>query len=101
MPYCTVDEVKEVLVETSEDYNTEIAGVIPTSDAIVDALLAKRRQEGSGDPHLQMEASRHFAAWLLRRRRDPAGAEVFYKEAVSFVDLCADSESRQVNARRG
>jgi hypothetical protein len=101
MPYCTVEDIKEVLQDDSETYNTEIAGVIASSDAIVDALLAEKRAEGFGSAALQMEASRHFAAWLLRRRRDPVGAKAFYDEAVTFVDLCVKSEGREVTVRKG
>ena len=37
------------------------------------------------DPQLVKDASIHFAAWLFRKRRDPAGADAFKAEAEEFI----------------
>jgi hypothetical protein len=98
MSYCAVTEVKEVLqIDVSnEAFDAEIEGCIASADALIDSLL---KQKGSvvpqSTPQNITDSSKYFAAWLFRRRRDPAGAEVFWEEANRFLEafVTADDEA--------
>ena len=82
--YCEIDDVKPVLhidvAETSED--VELADCVTDSSDKVDNLL---KQAGfvvpSVVPTSIKRAAKFFAAWEYRRRRDPAGAQVFWFDA--------------------
>jgi len=77
--YCTVDDVKQVLQITETTWDFEISAIIPTADARIDAILSKSvLTVPSPVPELIKSASKYFAAWEFRKRRDPAGAEVFF-----------------------
>ena len=93
--YCDVDDdVKPILRIEEEDttFDTELAAAVSTSDALVDALLAKNELTVPGSvPQLVVDASAHFAAWLFRRRRDPVGAVAFLDEANKLLDTYMDS----------
>lgn len=93
--YCDVDDdVKPILRIDSEDttYDTELEAAVTTSDALVDALLAKNELTvPTSVPQLIVDASAHFAAWLFRRRRDPTGAIAFLDEANKLLDTYMDS----------
>jgi hypothetical protein len=98
MVYCSVVKVKEVLQIDAEDdtYDGEIRGCMTSADALIDSLL---KQKGSAVPQTVpqnvADSSKYFAAWLFRRRRDPAGAEVFWEEANRFLEafVTADEEA--------
>ena len=97
MVYCTVAKVKEVLQIDAEDgtYDTEIWGCVTSADALIDSLL---KQKGSAVPESTpqniADASKYFAAWLFRRRRDPDGAEVFWEEANKFLDAFVTADEK-------
>ena len=98
MSYCEVTEVKEVLQidPANEAFDAEIEGCIASADALIYSLL---KQKGSVVPQTVpqniADSSKYFAAWLFRRRRDPAGAEVFWDEANRFLEafVTADEEA--------
>ena len=39
------------------------------------------------------DAAAYFDAWIVRRRRDPVGAEAFWVEANRFLDAYAKAEA--------
>jgi hypothetical protein len=87
MAYSLKAAVKTVLQETETTWDTEIDDAIVSADALIDSLLAKRGLTvPSTTPQNIKDASAHFAAWLYRRRRDPAGAKAFEEEAKAFMD---------------
>lgn len=85
--------MKAILQITEVTWDTEIAACITSVDALVDSLL---KYEGltvpAVVPQIVKDASAHFAAWLFRRRRDPAGAEAFWVEANRFLDAYIEAE---------
>lgn len=87
--------VKKVLQIPEATWDDEIAECITSADALVDSLL---KQKGltvpSPTPQNIKDASGHFAAWLFRRRRDPAGAEAFWVEANRFLNVYIEAEWR-------
>mgnify|MGYP005849581261 CR=1 FL=1 len=98
MPYSTASKVKTVLQITESTWDTEIGECITSADALIDAFL---KSEGLTvpvpTPQIITDASAHFAAWLFRRRRDPAGAEAFWIEANKFLQAYIDAESERVS----
>ena len=96
MAYSAVSDVKPILQIASDDLNhdTEIEDCIISSDALIDGLL-KREGLTVPDPVPQniSDASRYFAAWIFRHRRDPSAAEVFWVEAHKFLDIYITAES--------
>ena len=53
---------------------------------LIDSELAKHDLTvPDSTPQLILDASAHFAAWLFRHRRDPAGAAAFKEEAETFL----------------
>jgi len=76
-----------------ESFDDEIEACIASADAMIDGLLKK-----SGltvpevVPQLVADVSCYFAAWLLRHRRDPEAAEVFWVEAHKFLDIYVEGE---------
>lgn len=95
MNYCESSDVKPVLQLETEDttYDLELTGCVSSSSALVDALLkAKGLAVPFVVPQLVIDASKHFAAWEFRRRRDPTGAEAFWMEANRILDTYAEGE---------
>jgi hypothetical protein len=96
MPYTTVAAVKRILqlAESDTSLDAEITDALPTGDAYVDNLM---RAEGlavpSPVPQSIADIAAHFDAWLVRRRRDPVGAEAFYVEATRLLDAYAKAEA--------
>ena len=92
--YCTVAEVKEVLGTEESTWDAEILGCIVAGDALIDGLLLPHDLTvPSPVPQNINSASRYFAAWLFRKRRDPAGAAAFKEEADGFLQAYIDDES--------
>jgi hypothetical protein len=97
MAYCTAAQVKTVLQITEVTWDTEIADCITSADALVDSLLKYHDLTvPASTPQNIKDASAHFAAWLFRRRRDPAGAEVFWIEADKFLQAYINAEKTDV-----
>lgn len=97
MAYTTAAKVKEVLQISEVTWDTEIAACITSSDALIDSIL---KYHGfsvplSSTPQNVDDASKHFAAWMFRRRRDPAGAQVFWDEGDKFLRAYIDAEKNQ------
>jgi acyl-coenzyme A synthetase/AMP-(fatty) acid ligase len=92
--YCTAADVKAVLEITESTWDTEIGNCITSGDGIIDSLLKRQGLTVPiSTPQNIIDASAHFAAWLFRRRRDPAGAEAFWSEANRFIDAYIGAES--------
>ena len=93
LPYCAIADVKTILTESGTSFDAEIDGCIPSASGLVDAFL---KREGLtvpiSVPQNVKDACAHFAAWLFRRRRDPAGAEAFLAEADRFLDAYIAAE---------
>jgi hypothetical protein len=92
--YSTTNEVKEVLQITETTWDTEIANCITSADSLIDSLL---KFEGfstplSPTPQNINDTSKHFAAWLFRKRRNPAGAQAFWEEGNRFLQAYIDAE---------
>jgi hypothetical protein len=88
LSYCTVDKVKQVLhASDASDFDDEIAGCITSAEGLVDALLQVRGLSVQDPvPQTVSDACAYYAAWLFRKRRDPAGAETFLTEATCFLN---------------
>ena len=85
-PYSEASDVMLILQTTDETLETEIEGCITSADALIDSELSKHDLTVPGTvPQNVEDASAHFAAWLFRHRRDPAGAEAFKIEAEPFL----------------
>jgi len=96
LPYSTKAEVKEVLsIDAAETkWDIEIDGCITSADGLVDSIL---KYHGfsvplSSTPQNVKDASKHFAAWMYRRRRDPAGSQAFWDEGNRFLQAYIDAE---------
>jgi len=93
LAYSIAADVKTVLQITESTWDTEITDCITSADALIDSLL---KYEGLtvpiSTPQNIKDASKHFAAWLFRRRRDPTGAEAFWEEANRFLQAYIDAE---------
>jgi hypothetical protein len=86
--YCTVDDVKPILALALDDltFDVELEACIVSADAIIDSELLKHDLAVPDSvPQNILDASAHFAAWLFRHRRDPAGAAPFWEEANKFL----------------
>ncbi|HSV49535.1 MAG TPA: phage head-tail connector protein [Candidatus Acidoferrales bacterium] len=82
--YCTISDVKPVLhIETevtSED--AELADCVTScSDKVKNLLKAADLEVPLEIPQGVKDATKFFAAWQYRRRRDPEGAQVFWYDA--------------------
>ena len=96
MAYCEADDVKPILQIADADttYDTELAGCIVSADAWVDGRLEPHDLSVPAEaPQLVKDASVHFAAWLFRKRRDPAGADAFKAEAEEFIATYIENQS--------
>ena len=95
MAYSTVAAVKLVLQIAADDltFDTELEACIASADALIDGLLKKSGLTVPDPvPQIIADASAYFAAWLLRHRRDPEAAEVFWVEAHKFLEVYVESE---------
>ena len=95
MAYTTVAAVKKILqiAESDTSLDAEITDALPTGDAYVDNLLkADGLVVPSPVPQSVADAAAHFDAWMVRRRRDPTGAEAFYVEATRLLEAYAKAE---------
>jgi hypothetical protein len=96
MAYATVVAVKRVLQVSEGDtsLDAEITDVLPSGDALVDSLLKQKGLTVPNPlPQNLSDAAAHFDAWIVRRRRDPVGAEAFWVEANRFLDAYAEAEA--------
>ena len=95
MTYSSVAAVKSVLQIKAEDlsFDDEIESCIASADAMIDGLLKKSGLTVPKEvPQLVADACTYFAAWLLRHRRDPEAAEVFWVEAHKLLDTYVEGE---------
>jgi len=93
--YSTVAAVKRVLQIAVEDetFDTELEECIASADALVDGLLKKSGLSVPDTvPQIIADVCAYFAAWLFRHRRDPDAAEVFWVEALKFLEVYIESE---------
>jgi hypothetical protein len=95
MGYCTTENVKNVLqidiAETKHD--AQIEDCIASAGGLVDGLLTpKELIVPAMIPQLISDATKYFAAWMLRRVADPVGAVAFWDEANSFLNAYIDAE---------
>jgi len=100
--YSTKDEVKEVLQITETTWDAEIDACIVSADALIDSLLKEEdfTVDPANVPDNISDASKHFAAWMFRRRRDPAGAQIFWDEAKKFLDPYIQGQKGGASFRR-
>ena len=95
MAYSSVADVKVVLQIPPEitDYDTELEGCVESADAIIDSwLLQKSLTMPSPVPQNLADASKYFAAWLFRRRRNyQESTSSFWTEATRFFNACVDA----------
>ncbi len=95
MGYSTVADVKVVLQIPSEitDYDVELDGCVESADAIIDSwLLEKGLAMPESVPKNLADASKYFAAWLFRRRRNyQESTSSFWTEATRFFNAYVDA----------
>ena len=93
MDYCAVANVKAVLQISEDKWDSELSECITSASALVDGLLSR---EGltvpSVVPQVLADATKYFAAWDFRRRRDPICAEAFWTEANRILSVYVDAE---------
>lgn len=93
-PYSEASDVMLILQTTDETLETEIEGCITIADAMIDSELSKHDLAvPEVVPQNIEDASAHFAAWLFRHRRDPAGAAAFKEEAEVFLQTYIEAEA--------
>jgi hypothetical protein len=96
LAYCEVADVKVILQIATEDtsLDTAIETAIASADGLVDSLLKPSVLAVPATvPQIILDASSHFAAWLMRKHADPVGAEAFWAEAQRFLQAYIDAES--------
>ena len=95
MAYSTVADVKVVLQIPAEitDYDTELEGCVESADAIIDSwLLQNGLTMPESVPQNLADASKYFAAWLFRRRRNyQESTSSFWTEATRFFNAYIDA----------
>jgi hypothetical protein len=84
------------LLWEEETYDAELSECITTGSALVDGFL---KREGLAVPvpfpQLVVDATRYFAAWEFRRRRDPNAAEVYWSLALdTYLQVYIDAEKQ-------
>jgi hypothetical protein len=93
--YASVADVKVLLQIPAEitTYDTELTGCIESADAIIDSwLLEKGLVMPSPVPRNLEDASKYFAAWLFRRRRNyQESTSSFWTEATRFFNAYVDA----------
>ena len=78
--------------DTSLD--AEIAEVLPSGDALTVSLLKQKSLTVPNPvPQNVADSAAYFVAWMIRRSRDPVGAEAFWVEANRFLDAYVDAET--------
>lgn len=95
MTYCLVADVKLVLQIDAADtsYDAELGVCVTSASALVDGLLKSNGLTVPAVvPQLVVDATKFFAAWDFRRRRDPVGAEAFWTEANRIIDVYSEAE---------
>jgi hypothetical protein len=96
LAYCEVADVKVILQIATEDESLDAAieVAIASADGLIDGLLKPSGLAVPATvPQNIVDASTHFAAWLMRKHADPSGAEAFWVEAQRFLQAYIDSES--------
>ena len=96
MAYCEVADVKAILQIATEDTSLDdaIEVAIASADGLIDSLLKPSGLAVPATvPQNILDASTHFAAWLMRKHADPVGAKAFWDEAQLFLQAYIDSES--------
>lgn len=92
MTYGVVATVKSILQDSTVTYEAEIAACITSSDAFVVSLLAQKcLTVPTSTPQNIIDASNYFAAWMFRKKRDPASSWIFYTDAERFLNAYIDS----------
>lgn len=92
MTYCKLADVKKILQITESTWDTQINSCIPSADGLVDSFLAIHDLTvPSPTPQNIVDASAHYAAWLYRKRQDPAGTDAFKTEAEVFLNMYLNS----------
>lgn len=100
--YSTLERVKDVLLITNDEYNEALAELMAVADETLNRKLTIQNLEADSSNVLIKEASAFIAAWLYRRRQDPAGAEAFKKEADAFIaDFALAENFEEKGVRRG
>jgi len=93
LDYCTIENVKAILQISEDKWDSELAECVTSASALLDGLIAR---EGltlpSSTPQIVVDATKFFAAWDFRRRRDPVGAEAFWNEANRILSIYVDGE---------
>lgn len=93
-PYSEASDVMVILQTTDDMLETEIGACITDADALIDSLLEPHDLTVPAvTPQNIKNASAHFAAWLFRKRRDPAGADAFKQEAETFLQAYIESSA--------
>ncbi len=93
MGYCTIDNVKAVLQISEDKFDSELSECISSASGLVDGYLAcEGLAVPSIVPQVLADATKYFAAWDFRRRRDPVGAEAFWNEATRILAVYLDAE---------
>jgi hypothetical protein len=96
IPYAVVDVVKTILQIPDADgskYDNEIADCLLDSTAFVESLLAQKGlTPPTPTPRVINTVINYFAAWMFRKRRDPASSWIFYVDAERFLNAYCDSE---------
>jgi phage gp36-like protein len=100
--YSTLASVKEILQIEETSWDTELTNCIASADGLIDSILKywSFTVPLSTVPQNIQDASAHFAAWMFRKRRDPAGAVVFWEEGNRFLQAYIDGEQNQPTLRR-
>lgn len=93
MGHCTLENVKAVLQISEDKFDSELSDCISSGSALVDGYLAcEGLTVPSVVPQVLADATKYFAAWDFRRRRDPVGAEAFWIEATRVLSVYLDAE---------
>jgi hypothetical protein len=92
--YCTVANLKAVLQISEDKFDSELSECISSASGLVDGYLACERLTVPSVvvPQVLADATKYFAAWDFRRRRDPVGAEAFWTEATRILGVYLDAE---------
>lgn len=99
MTYGVVATVKSILQDSTVTYEAEIATCITSSDAYVDSLLLKKGLTvSSPTPQNVVDASNYFAAWMLRKKRDPQSSWIFFTDGERFLNAYIDSKASAVGS---
>ena len=79
MDYCTLDNTKAVLQISDDKRDSELSECVTSASALMDGFLSR---QGLAVPsplsQILADATKYFAAWDFRRRRDPVGASAFW-----------------------